>query len=252
MSNQHAKLGRLLLPPSAHLAPALASDKHLVPATASVHALRWRIANPHRLRPSSRAAARVSCWRTSCANTFSRLGSSIRRVSSEGAASATTLPSRDDDHAIAHLLHNFEHVRDVQHRLARRGQLLQQIAEQPRRQNVQPRQRLVEDQHLRVVHQRCRHQHALPHALRVRRHRRMPPRLESQQLQHRLRLLFDQPLAHAAQPAHQLQILHRRHPRVQVRFLRDVSKRRAPRVPDRREYLCPRRARARRWAAAVR
>jgi hypothetical protein len=85
------------------------------------------------------------------------------------------LSLRDHDHPIADLFHDFQHMRDVQHRLACTGEFVEQIPKQPRRQHVETGQRLVEHQHPGVVHQRCRHQHALPHAFRIRRHRRVPP-----------------------------------------------------------------------------
>ena len=81
------------------------------------------------------------------------------------------------------------------------------MAEDEHRGDVEPRERLVKDQHVGIVEQGGRDQHLLTHALRVRGHGAVAVAMETQELQELLDLLRQQRLRHGAQPAHQFQIL---------------------------------------------
>ena len=60
----------------------------------------------------------------------------------------------DDDQVVAQPLHDIELMRGEQHRGAGCRALLQDAGDDVDREGVQARERLVEDEHLRVVHQR--------------------------------------------------------------------------------------------------
>ncbi len=62
----------------------------------------------------------------------------------------------DDDQVIAQALHDIELMRGEQHRDPARRTFLQHAGDLFDGERVETRERLVEDQHLRIVHEGCR------------------------------------------------------------------------------------------------
>ena len=77
------------------------------------------------------------------------------------AAGGTNLAGGDDDEVVAESLNNIKLVAGEQHRNALGGACLQNLGYRVDRDRVKTRERLIEDQHLGVVHQRRGDLHAL-------------------------------------------------------------------------------------------
>ena len=90
---------------------------------------------------------------------------------------------RDDRHAIAHRLGHFERVCAHHDRVAAPRVLAEQILEDPRRLRVESDHRLVDDDHLRPMHERTRDDQLLAHAVAVALHQLVAPILEIEQRQ---------------------------------------------------------------------
>ena len=129
----------------------------------------------------SRATLRVSCCWTSWAKTLSRLASCERGLEFGGWRVGKDFALGDDDDAVADQLDDFEHVRDVEDGLALRGELLQQVFEEPGGDDVEAGERFVEDEQLGIVQQGGGDEDALLHALGVERDGRVAPGLEVEQ-----------------------------------------------------------------------
>ena len=73
---------------------------------------------------------------------------------------------RDDADAVGHALRDFEDVRGHDHGAAGADTLGEHVFHQPGAPGVEARQRLVEDDEFRIVHQRTGQRHFLAHAAR--------------------------------------------------------------------------------------
>jgi hypothetical protein len=91
-------------------------------------------------------------------------------------------------------------VRAEHHRLAALGERAHERFQQPRRAHVEPGERLVEDDDLRIVEDRRGNQDLLPPPFRVRRHRRVAIAVDAEAVQKRVDLLVEQTVGQAAQP----------------------------------------------------
>ena len=122
-------------------------------------------ANQARERGAAHAAC--ACSATSARNVSSRLVSPLpaRRRSSSSVPSAISRAAGDDADAVGHALGDFEDVRGHDHGAAGGDALAQHVLDLPRRAGVEAGERLVENDELRVVHQRAGERHLLPHAL---------------------------------------------------------------------------------------
>ena len=80
-----------------------------------------------------------------------------------------------DRHPVAELVGLLHVVRGQQDRLAVGVQLAEDLPQRDAALRVEAGGRLVEEQHLRPVHDRPRHHQALGHAARQRHHRRLRP-----------------------------------------------------------------------------
>ena len=83
-----------------------------------------------------------------------------RRVCQHGAV------GKDDD-TVAHLLHHFQHMRDVEDGLALAAEDDQQVFEEARGHSVESAERFVEEDEIWVMQQCRAQQYALLHALAV-------------------------------------------------------------------------------------
>jgi hypothetical protein len=86
----------------------------------------------------------------------------------------------NDDDAVADLLDDFKHMRDVEDRFAFCGEQLKQIFEQAAGDNIEAGERLVEDEQFGIVQQGRGDEHALAHSLGVSGDGRVLPGLEVQ------------------------------------------------------------------------
>ena len=77
------------------------------------------------------------------------------------------VPLVNDHHAVADLLHHVQHVGAVEHRFSLGGQGGEEVLDQDRGVDVQPRERLIQQDQVRVVQQGGRDQDLLPHALGI-------------------------------------------------------------------------------------
>ena len=80
-------------------------------------------------------------------------------------SSCDDLTAVDDADAVAHLLGDLQHVRREEDRAPLLCQAAEQIFDDARAARVQPRGRLVEEEHLRRVQQRGRERELLTHAV---------------------------------------------------------------------------------------
>ena len=88
----------------------------------------------------------------------------------------------EDDDAVADLLDDFEHVRDVEDGFAARGEFEEQVFEEAGGDDIEAGEWLVEDQKGGIVQQRRGDQYALLHAFGVGREGGVAPGLEGKEL----------------------------------------------------------------------
>ena len=118
--------------------------------------------------------SRATGVKSGCCVTRTKVSSSDRRPATPSAAISLLRdqpPFRQDHDPRAQLLDHVEAVRAEENHPAVGGEQREQRAEQQAGVDVEAGERLVEHEQIRIVHQRRGEQHALPHALRVRRHR---------------------------------------------------------------------------------
>src|SRR5438874_9815915 len=89
----------------------------------------------------------------------------------------------NNDDFLADPLDHLENMRDIQDDFSARREFRNQMLEQQRRRYVETRQRLIENQDLRIVQQCRRNEHALLHAFGIRSERSMPVQVKRKQLQ---------------------------------------------------------------------
>ena len=133
------------------------------------------------------------------------------------------LAAAQDQDGGTDLLDHLEHVGTVQDDFAAAGQRAQQSAQHERGGDVQAGEGLVEDEDFGIVQQRGGEENLLAHALGVRRQRRVAVVPEREGAEEFVHLGFEDAARHAAQPAHQLEILAAGEVRVEVGLLRHVA-----------------------------
>src|SRR5215475_2609806 len=112
---------------------------------------------------------------------------------------------------------------NIEDDFASRSELRNQVLQQQRGGNIEARQRLIENQNVRIVQERRRNQDALFHAFRIRSQRSVPVEIKRKQLQQIRRLVGNQPLRQLPQPSHQLQVFHTAERGIDMRFFGNVS-----------------------------
>ena len=115
-------------------------------------------------------------------------------------------------------------MRDIEDGFAFGGERGQQVFEEARGNDIEAGKWLVEDEQLRVVHERGCDEYTLLHALGVERDRRIAPGFERQKFEQSIGFERDELFGHAAQTADKLEIFETGKMRVDVRFFRHVSK----------------------------
>ena len=188
----------------------------------------------------------VSCCCTSCAKTLSRLGSLINVARSSGGASATNLALCDHDDAVADLLDDFQHVRDVEDGFPLCRQEFKQVLEQPRRDDIESGERFVEDEQFGIVQQGGGDQHPLAHSLWSRKRWASIARTpDADSLSSRVALASMSCLAETTESADQLQVFQARQVAVKMGLFRARIRMRCGRQPCPFEHpglqraLCP-------------
>jgi len=129
----------------------------------------------------------------------------------------------EHDDAMAYLLYDFEDMGDVEHGFALGGELQKKVLEEPRGDDIEAGERLVEDEQARVMEQRGGDENALLHALGVSRDGGVAPGTKREQSEQAIGFGLEQGLVKAAEATYQLQVLETGEMGVDVRFFGDVA-----------------------------